>query len=353
MKIFFKIFFRVLGFIGILALLWSWHTYGKFVKAANSVKQLSDHFYYMEFNGNYYLNEFLNKGGADSNKKLAVFIETLLRGKSINQVYKNEVPLNTGCAAISTKNENGEKLFGRNYDWDDFKTGMIIKSNPKKGYKSITTTQIDFLGFGEDFKPTTFAQKYLSSAALFIPLDGMNEKGLCISDLMAGDNEVTAQNNGKADVTTTLAIRGILDFCATVPEAIEFLENHDMFSVIGAAHHFAISDSSRKMVVVEYVDNKMFVTEANAVTNHYLAVERTVKNYENSSYRLEVLNKVLEENKTLSEEDVKQALFDIRAGSFEGNSKTWWRAVFNQDKLTVNYALEENYQEAACLNFKL
>lgn len=351
----FKLFFRLLSFAGILSLIITWNTYGKFVMAANSVKQLSNHFYYMEFKGDYKLKEYLDKGGADSNSTLAVFIENLLRGKNINKVYKNQVPLNTGCASISATTPEGQKIFGRNYDWeqDQFKTGMIIKSTPKHGYKSISTTQLDFLGFGEGFTPVSFGSKYLSSAAIFIPLDGMNEKGLCISDLMAGDSEFTNQDSGRSDLTTTLAIRAVLDFCADVPEAIALLEKYDMHSVIGYAHHFAICDASGRSVVVEYIDNKMIVTETKTVTNHYLGTQREVLSIENSTLRRNHLNQLLEEKNCLSEADVKHALYDIRASQYGRGSKSWWRAVFNQDTLQVTYSLEENYVEKAAFDFKL
>lgn len=348
-----KIILDIGGVIGIIALIWSLLTFGPFVKSANSVKKLTEHFYYMEFKGDYQLESLLNQGGAESNSELAIYIEQLLRGKKINKVFKEEVPLNTGCATLSAFTPEGKKVFGRNYDWDDLTSALIIKTNPKKGYKSISTTQLDFLGFGEDFKPESFANRYLAAAGIFVTLDGMNEKGLCISDLMAGDKEETNQNTGKADVTTTLAIRGILDFCANVPEAIAFLEKYDMHSVIGSAHHFAISDAAGRMVVVEYVNNQMIVTEANAVTNHYLGVEKELENYENSIYRLGVLQQKLSEKKTLREDDVKQVLYDIRASQYDSNSKTWWRAVFNQDNLTVSYSLEENYEKSAEFNFKL
>lgn len=354
-KIIMKIISTVLGIVGLIILAGSWKTFGSFVKAANSVKQLSDHFYYLEFKGDTQLEEYLAHGGAASNEEMAVYIESLLRGKNIDKVFKDKVPLNTGCASISCTTPDGKKVFGRNYDWntDAFKYGIIIKSTPKNGYKSISTLQLDFLGFGGNFKPDSFANKYLSSAALFVPLDGMNEKGLCISDLMAGDSECTSQNTGKSAVTTTLAIRGILDFCADVPEALDFLEKHDMHSVIGQAHHFAISDKAGRAVVVEYIDNRMVVTEADTLTNHYLAVEREVKTLENSTMRRAVLDERLAEKGNLTESDVKDVLSDIRASQYGKDSKTWWSAVFNQDDLTVRYYLEENYDEEAAFTFSL
>ena len=126
-----------------------------------------------------------------------------------------------------------------------------------------------------------------------------------------------------------------------------------MHSVIGYAHHFAISDSTGRMVVVEYVDNKMYVTEANAVTNHYLCTQRIVDGMDNSKHRLGVLTNTLNEKKNLTENDAKEALYNIRASKFKETSKTWWRAVFNQTDLSVSYNLEENYQDNSTFNFKL
>jgi hypothetical protein len=47
-----------------------------------------------------------------------------------------------------------------------------------------------------------------------------------------------------------------------------------MHSDIGSAHHYAIADASGRSVVVEYVDNKMVVTESPAVANHYLCEQK-------------------------------------------------------------------------------
>ena len=55
-----------------------------------------------------------------------------------------------------------------------------------------------------------------------------------------------------------------------VDEAIALLEQYDMNSDIGRGHHLAISDAAGKSVVVEYIDNVMYVTETKVVTNHYL-----------------------------------------------------------------------------------
>ena len=53
------------------------------------------------------------------------------------------------------------------------------------------------------------------------------------------------------------AIRMIL-IIVNVDEALALLEQYDMNSDIGTAHHYAIADASGRSVVVEYVDGEMF-----------------------------------------------------------------------------------------------
>ena len=110
----------------------------------------------------------------------------------------------------------------------------------------------------------------MALSCLFCALDGINEKGLAIADLMAGDEEGTHQDTGKPAMTTTVAICYLLRKAATVDEALELLKGIDMHSDIDFAHHIAMSDASGKSVVVEYVDNQMVVVDTPAVANHYI-----------------------------------------------------------------------------------
>jgi hypothetical protein len=59
---------------------------------------------------------------------------------------------------------------------------------PDEGYESITTFSTDFFGFGENYKPEGFKNQYIALAGMFMALDGLNEKGLAIAVLDAGDN---------------------------------------------------------------------------------------------------------------------------------------------------------------------
>ena len=73
------------------------------------------------------------------------------------------------------------------------------------------------------------------------------------------DTKPTNQNTKKLDITTTTAIRMMLDKAKNVDEALELLSSYHMHSSANSCYHFQICDASGKSVVVEYVDNEMKV----------------------------------------------------------------------------------------------
>ena len=269
---------RILICLGILLVLLvvviaagAWHKFGPFIVAARSIYKLQDGLYVMAYRGDYGLDEFLAQGGADSDSALANFLMGYLSGGYYKPEDMEIAPGDYGCTTVCVKDSTGGVYFGRNFDWKKDRA-MIVHTVPKNGYESLSTCDLDFLGFGDDYSPDgSMMERLQTLAAIYVPVDGMNEKGLVVADLMAGDDEETHQKTDKPDLTTTTAIRVLLDRAANVDEAIELLKLYDMNSSIGAAHHFAIADKSGKSVVVEYVDGEMLVTDTNVVTNHYLA----------------------------------------------------------------------------------
>ncbi|MBR4717590.1 MAG: linear amide C-N hydrolase [Lentisphaeria bacterium] len=249
----------------------AWRMFGTFIVAARSIRKLQDGLYVMEYRGDYGFDDFLAQGGADSDSAMADYLVGFLSRGYYKKADNDIRPGDYGCTTVCVKDENGAVYFGRNFDWKKGRA-MIVHTVPENGYESLSTCGLDFLGFGDDYEPDgSMPERIQTLAAIYVPLDGMNEKGLIVADLMAGDDEETHQKTDKPDLTTTTAIRLLLDRAANVDEAVELLKQYDMNSSIGAAHHFAVADATGKSVVVEYVNGEMLVTETNIVTNHYLA----------------------------------------------------------------------------------
>lgn len=342
-----KVIGWVLGVIAALLavlLAGAWSMFGTFITAANSVEKLEDGLYVMEYTGDYGLDEFLAQGGAVSDSALADWLVTYLsRG-----FYKGTASVQTGgfgCSAVCTRDADGKVFFGRNYDWEEC-SAMIIHTRPDSGYESVSTCCLDFLGFGEDYAPDgSMGERIQSLAAIYVPVDGMNSEGLMVADFMAGDDEQTHQRTGKAALTTTTAIRLLLDRAASVDEAVALLGQYDMNSSIDSAHHMFIADASGKSVVVEYVSGEMLVADASIVTNHYLAEsEKQGTGSEQSHKRYDTL---AAHTGPAGEREVREMLMSVAQFNYpqsdDGYEKTMWSIVYCPAERRADFCFDEDF----------
>ena len=337
----------ILAVLLVILLAGAWSMFGTFVTAANTIEKLEDGLYAMEYIGDYGFDDFLARGGASSDSAVADYLVSFLsRG-----FYKSESNVQTGsfgCSTICTRDENGIVFFGRNYDWAQCRA-IIVHTVPENGYESISTCCLDFLGFEEDYAPDgSMMERMQTLAAIYVPMDGMNEKGLMVADLMAGDDEQTHQQTQKADLTTTTAIRLLLDQAATVEEAIALLQQYDMHSSMDSAHHLSIADASGKSVVVEYVNGQMLVTETRVVTNHYLSdCEKQGVGSEQSHIRFDIL---AAHEGPADDRDVRDLLESVAQKNYpqtEGNwEKTMWSIVYCPEGRCADFYFAENYEHS-------
>ena len=339
----------VLGLVLVVGVL-VWLEFGPFVKGALSVEKLDDGLYYMEYKGDDGFDGLMEQGGFENADQLVSYVMGFLSKGH----YKPEVNTKKegfGCSTLTVASPDGGVLMGRNFDFPSG-VGVILHTIPNRGYESITTFNVEFYGFGDDYKPEGFSNQYLALTGLFVALDGINEKGLAIADLIAGDSIETHQRTSKPDLTTTAAIRYMLNNAANVGEALELLNGIDMHSDIGAAHHYAISDVSGRSVVVEYVDNKMVVTETPAVTNHYLCDAKHNVGLQEGDDRYDRLCEKYDQTGGVM--DVKQLTEAIEAVSQperEGFFGTVWTMVMDLKNPSVTYYSRRHFDKP--FHFKL
>lgn len=308
------------------------------------ITEVEDGFSAVRHDGDYGFDEFLMGGGASSDKEVIDFLSgNLLSGMEIG--FTGHV---FGCSTIAVHNPEGESLFGRNFDWEHCEA-MTVVSYPENGYVSISTVNTDFISQGAGGGIAGMALKMdevKTIAALYAPLDGMNEKGLAVSVNMIQDSDTIEQDTGKPDITTTTAIRLLLDKAADVEEALKLLSEYDMHASMGMMVHFALADTAGRSVAVEYVNNEMVVTETPVLTNFYLAEgEKNGIGTAQSHIRYEMLTEQLEKNSQMNEEDVRDSLSSVSKGNFGEFESTEWSIVFNQTKGQATYYHRENYEQ--------
>ncbi len=195
---------------GLLAAAWlsganAWAQADPLEQGAMSVRKLDDGLYYMEYKGDDGFAGLLENGGGRSAAELSAYVTRFLSKGFYPPKSGNPGPMDYGCSALTVRTPEGGVLMGRNFDFNSA-TGIVLHTVPEQGYETYTTFNTNFLGFGEGWLPEGFKNQYMALSVLFFALDGINEKGLAVADLMAGDNAQTNQESGKPALTTTSAI---------------------------------------------------------------------------------------------------------------------------------------------------
>ena len=256
----------------------------------SEITELDSGFSVVRYDGDYAFDLFLEQGGAGSDQDVLQFLNDTMFKRNSGLQMRDDV---FGCSTISVANVDGGYLFGRNFDWQTC-DALVIAAYPEKGYSSIATVNLGFIRQGAGFAANFLTDEMMSVAALYAPLDGMNEKGLCVSVNMIQDSATIQQNTDKPDITTTTAVRLMLDKAANVEEALELLEQYDLHASMNYMIHFAIADNIGNSVAVEYVDNEMIVTETQILTNFYLAEgEKQGIGTQQSHTRFEIMTRTL------------------------------------------------------------
>ncbi|WP_253205552.1 carcinine hydrolase/isopenicillin-N N-acyltransferase family protein [Clostridium estertheticum] len=316
---------------------------GNVVKPTTQQTKLEDDFSAVRYEGNYGFDSFLKQGGASSDTDVVKF---LTQNNMVSRADKLSLKTEGfACSTLSVKSPKGDALFGRNFDWQAC-NALVVSSKPSDGYASVSTVNMDFISAGYGVNLDKLPEKVRTMVALYAPLDGMNEKGLSAAVLMIEDSDNINQNTEKPDITTTTAIRLLLDKAANVDQAINLLKQHDMHASMGLMVHFALADTEGHSVVVEYVDNKMIVTKTPVITNFYLVSgEKNGIGTAQSHSRYDILMKQLSKTTTMSMEEVRDAMDSVSKHNFKDAESTEWSVVYNQSSGEVRYYHRENYKK--------
>lgn len=343
----------VIAAVLIAALAGARDMFGTQLTAAMTIEKLDDHLWSMEYKGDYGFDGFLEQGGAKSDAEMGDYIASFLS----HGFWKPDTSTaggNYGCSTVTVTSPDGAALFGRNFDWEECDK-MLVHTIPQNGYESIATCNLDFLGFGEDWKPDgSMGDKFMALASVYAIPDGMNEKGLCVADLMASHEEGIDQNTDKPDITIVSGLRLLLDKAANVEEALELLSQYDMHFSLGRAQHFSLSDAAGRSVAVEWKDGEMVVTDTPVVTNFYLYGDDGTSGSAQSYVRFNTLTRRRDAAKgVMTAEEVRTSLAAVAQSNFPGENggeKTCWSCVYDQRELTATFYDTEDWAQPYALS---
>ena len=203
-----------------------------------------------------------------------------------------------GCSGV----RNGS-FVGRNFDYimNQCPT-FVIRTTAKEGrYAAIAVGRLAKIN--SEMVEAGLPQEKLDLLPWFL-LDGINEKGLVVSDNVLyksdwGEVPHTGTNPGAPELNDNFITRALLDNCATVDEAIEYLKNYNITPMQSELMdlHYMISDPE-KTYVVEFINNEMVVEEHNIMTNYFINMDK-IPEHPDGLERMQVLQENYDEGSTM------------------------------------------------------
>jgi len=298
------------------------------LRSLMSLKKVDDYgMYQMVYYGDYGFDEFLEVG-AGSDAEIEAFVtKRLLKGIPIDLGVTGD-----GCTAFVVKDENGDILFGRNFDFS-YAPSLQVCTVPKHGYASVSTVNLSFAGYTKDHLPDgSLFDSFLTLAAPFLPFDGMNEKGLAIA-LLAVPEAQPPYNPDRITLNTTTAIRLVLDKAATIEEAVKLLKEYNIYFSGDIECHYLIADASGHSVIAEYFEQELQIVEATTeyqIASNFIAYNglNIGEGYTEFERYDKVQNAIETNGYMLDEDKAIQLLANV--GVLDGNTDMLqWSVLYN------------------------
>ena len=293
--------------------------------------------YELTVSGDYYFDDFLAQGGASNDSELISFVtKSITKGLIPLQLKTTDI----SCSAFTADTTEGDRVFGRNYDFSSTNTA-IVYTNPGKGrHASYSTVDLHFLSLDPDKDVEGLGHKLLTLAAPYAPLDGINDAGVACGIFMSyqGDGKGTSTDidTDKPDLTSTTLLRLILDYAEWVGSDAD----HDSDGSQRRLNVLwndtdSLSDSADWQVVTNFIKTPDYYTSPDQMHG--------LDRYEHLADRLR------ETNGIVADEDAAMALLaEVGRRTWnndDSNSLTVHSAVYNLTDKTVLWVGNEHYGE--------
>ncbi|MFD2830992.1 linear amide C-N hydrolase [Corticicoccus populi] len=308
------------------------------IKTMRSIKNIEGDLYQVDYHANYKLDDILKTGVKNVDELEGILSKKLFFGYPVKT---NENLF--GCSAFSAETPEGKHIVGRNFDYAQA-AALLVYTSPKEGYRSYSMVNLAHLGVSEETgtMPETLIGKFSILAAPYGPVDGLNEKGLSVSVLEL-QTEPTAQNTGKTNIITTLAVRMLLDKAANVNEAVAMLGTYDMHSSAGMPYHLLIADKTGHTVVVDWSEQEMNIVDARCATNFQLSPGKDFGTGIGHDRYNELKETLKSSASTLTAAEAMHLLEKVSI-EWNGEWDTEWSVVYHLDDFSLDICNDMNYQ---------
>ena len=369
-----------------------------------SIQDLKDgRFFYLDYTQDYKLSTIADMNLTDNVGLISAVLGTLC--DDISAMSTSEMKIDAGCSAFAaTTPDRGDYIMGRNFDYSHGNepiAAAMVRTAPKGGLKSISMVDAYWIGYRQNlwhcpsydknvFETNKTQDLSYVMAFPYLLMDGMNEAGFAVSVLHL-DGKPTQQAVTGRKITTTVAMRMMLDNARTVDDALGILEGYDLWVPGGDGnYHFYMADATGKYAIVEFVydkehqkkiyiddeykgeDGKTYfaypdilpntrdVIEKRCVSNFYVSEAMACSDKgpvlsTHGKTRYDIMDFVLQQNdNTLSEESAMNLLNSVSQAEnpLEATSHTQWSVVYNLSQRKAVVCVNRDYEEKFTFNLR-
>ena len=246
------------------------------------------------------------------------------------------------CSTVAVRDDEGNELFGRNFDWTHDPC-LIVRIHGTDGPSSVNMVDLHYLQLGENqLERPSLANRLRLLMAPYIPMDGMNDRGLAISCMTAKESRLPPADRGKATLVVPIMMRLVLDFAGTTDEAVALMRRFNL-EFDGVPCHFLIADRSGKSVVVEFVDGEVATVPATGrwqvSTNHLLSGKSEPENVTICDRYRTAAARLADSAHGLDAREIMRLMEAISA-----ENRTMWTCVYNLTTGEYQVAYRRHYE---------
>lgn len=277
---------------------------------------------HFEFNDDYLFDRYLEESSTNLDELGEYLADNVTVGKVPHILDVKS------CSAFAVQKDHGNGFFtGRNFDYF-YSEPAIVHTSPDNGYESVSIVDMTMFG-GTDTPLGERGDDTVYNALPYIPLDGVNEKGVFVCVNVVHNGKPFLQNDSdKPTIFLTSAIRLILDNAATTQEAVDLIMDVNLHTDVN--YHLFVCDESGDSRSIEVVDDTTEVTSTDIMTNHYITeMGKDVAVSDSSRERYDTIEDALDIHDRMSEDMVKYTLISVQQTNADRIHFTRWSAIYD------------------------
>ncbi len=250
------------------------------------------------------------------------------------------------CTCFAAMGNGDSMLFGRNFDYPN-SIPLLLFTHPKDGYASMSMTDLDYFGYGYKNLPDSFSNRRQLLKTPWLPIDGVNEKGVAIG-IMAVEKTEPPNNPDKRTINEAAVIRLVLDYAGSVEEAIELIQHYNVNTTLidPEPEHYLIADPTGKSVIVEFLENDTKIIRNQSpwqVATNFNVYGKSISEIDDERYLLASA----ELKAKLGNVSMNEAMVILKDVS---GMNTRWSAVYNMTTKEIAVSVGQNFENVYDFN---